>query len=160
MSNDALLRDFQASADRNVFIMMRYADTPQFRALEHTIRITLAEYGLIARLAKDACLSDDLWENIRIYMEGSTFGIAIFEEIDQRDFNPNVSLELGFMYARRRRCLLLKDKRMPRLPTDTCGKIYRDFDTYDIEVSVRDQVATWCERDLGLKKLSPKGAKH
>jgi len=160
MSNDVLLRDFQNSAARNVFIMMRYSDTPQFRVLEHTLRIALAEYGLIARLAKDACLSDDLWENIRTYMEGSTFGIAVFEEIDQRDFNPNVSLELGFMYARRRRCLLLKDKRMPRLPTDTCGKIYRDFDTYDIEVSVRDQVITWCERDLGLKKLSPDAAKQ
>lgn len=81
------------------------------------------------------------------------FGIAVFEEIDERDFNPNISLELGYMYALKRRCLLLKDSRMPRLPTDTCGKIYRDFDTYKLSNSLSKQVSDWCKRDLGLPEI-------
>jgi hypothetical protein len=88
-------------------------------------------------------------------METAQYGIAVFEEIDQRDFNPNISLELGYMYALVRRCLLLKDKRKPRLPTDTCGKIYRDFDTYDTDKSVSREVEAWCEEDLGLNRLKP-----
>lgn len=54
------------------------------------------------------------------------------------------------MYALERRCLLLKDKRMPRLPTDICGKIYKDFDTYDLKNSVESRVKDWCEKDLCL----------
>jgi len=158
MASDKLLRQLQATTSQNVFVMMRYSRTPQLLAVERAIRIALQRFGLIARLAKDANLSDDLWENIRIYMEASQYGVAVFEEIDVRDFNPNVSLELGFMYARQRRCLLLKDKRMPRLPTDTCGKIYRDFDTYDINGTVGDQVGAWCERDLGLTAVSDSAA--
>jgi hypothetical protein len=144
------IEELQSTLDRNVFVMMRYADTPQFRLIEASIRESLAQFGLIGRLAKDRALSDDLWENIRLYMTSSQYGIAVFEEIDRRDFNPNISLELGYMYALGRRCLLLKDKRMPRLPTDTCGKIYRDFDTYAADKTVSSEVAAWCEADLGL----------
>ncbi len=75
----------------------------------------------------------------------------MFEEIDRSDFNPNISLELGYALGRRR--LLLKDRRMPRLPTDTCGKIYRDFDAYDVQSSLTAQVEAWCEADLGLTRI-------
>jgi hypothetical protein len=150
---DRLLEELQTTLDRNVFVMMRYADTPQFHSIETSIRDSLARYGLIARLAKDRALSDDLWENIRLYMTWARYGIGVFEEIDRREFNPNISLELGYMYALGRRCLLLKDKRMPRLPTDMCGKIYRDFDTSASDVTVSGEVAAWCETDLGLTRI-------
>ena len=147
------VEELQATFDLNVFVMMRYSDSPQFRVLESSIRDSLGRYGLHARLARDRALSDDLWENIRLYMASSRYGIAVFEEIHHREFNPNISLELGYMYALGRRCLLLKDKKMPRLPTDTCGKIYRDFDTYDIEATALAQVTAWCEDDLGLSPI-------
>jgi hypothetical protein len=102
------IEELQRTVNRNVFVMMRYADTPQFRQIEASIRSALERYGLIARLAKDRALSDDLWENIRLYMGTARYGIAVFEEIERRDFNPNISLELGYMYALGRRCLLLK----------------------------------------------------
>jgi hypothetical protein len=151
------VEELQSSANQNVFIMMRYTDSPEFRAIETAIRTAVKRFGLIARLAKDRALSDDLWENIRIYMGTSRYGIAVFEEIDRRDFNPNVSLELGYMYALGCRCLLLKDKRMPGLPTDSCGKIYRNFDTYNANTSVSEQVSSWCEFDLGLTQMETWG---
>lgn len=149
-----LLTEIQERADSNVFVMMRYRLTAHYKAIEDAIRQSLIRYGLTARLAKDRAFSDDLWENIELYMKYSRFGIAVFEEIDEREFNPNISLELGYMYALGRRCLLLKDKRMPRLPTDTCGKIYRDFDTYDLPTSIINAVCDWCERDLCLPLVS------
>lgn len=149
-----LLDELELSFDSNVFVMMRYRRADHFKEIEDAIRQALAKYGLIARLAKDAALSDDLWENVQHYMRNCRFGIAVFEEIDEREFNPNISLELGYMYALRRRCLLLKDRRMPRLPTDTCGKIYRDFDTYELFDSLTREVSDWCKRDLRLSDHS------
>jgi hypothetical protein len=153
-SHQRFIEELQATSNRNVFVMMRYADVPQLVSIEASIRSALGEFGLIARLARDRALSDDLWDNIRLYMDTARYGIAVFEEIDRRDFNPNISLELGYMYALGRRCLLLKDTRMPRLPTDTCGKIYRDFDTYNVDTSISNQVKAWCEADLGLARAS------
>jgi hypothetical protein len=153
LNETKLASDLQNRSDRNVFIMMRYRPDAHFMRIEETLKTSLSKYGLIARLAKDCAFSDDLWENVELYMKFSRLGIAVFEEIDERTFNPNISLELGYMYGLGRRCLLLKDKRMPRLPTDTCGKIYRDFDTYDLASSISSQISDWCERDLGLSTI-------
>jgi len=153
--NEARLASLQHEFDRNVFVMMRYRPGEHFLKIEDAIRGSLARYSLIATLAKDCAFSDDLWENVQLYMKFSRLGVAVFEEIDEREFNPNISLELGYMYALGRRCLLLKDRRMPRLPTDTCGKIYRDFDTFQLPSSIEKQVGEWCERDLGLTLSTP-----
>jgi hypothetical protein len=63
--------------------------------------------------ADDKDYTGDLWENVCLYMLGCRFGVAVFEEIDQREFNPNVAFELGFMTAHGKRCPLLKDQRKP-----------------------------------------------
>lgn len=151
-TNNERAADFAAAFETNVFVMMRYRETESFLTIERVLRSALLEYGLQARLARDAAFHDDVWANIVFYMESCKYGIAIFEEIDEREFNPNISMELGFMYARGRRCLLLKDQRMPRLPTDILGKIYRDFDSYHLEPTIGSQVTNWCEKDLWLKR--------
>jgi len=104
---------------------------------------------MTAHFAKDNVYSDDLWNNVRIYMHGCKYGIAVFEEISEREFNPNLSLELGYMYASGKACLVLKDKRMPRLPNDICGKIYADFDTYDIKGTIPNCIRKWV-RSVGI----------
>jgi hypothetical protein len=147
------ISELQGDIERNVFIMMRYRSTEQFKQIEDSLRSSLAKYGLVGRLAKDRAYSDDLWENIEIYMKYSKYGIAVFEEIDEKEFNPNVSLELGYMYAIKRRCLLLKERSISRLPTDACGKLYRDFDCERIAETITREVAEWCVRDLCLSPV-------
>jgi hypothetical protein len=95
----------------------------------------------------------DLWNNICVYMMGCRFGVCVFEEIDEREFNPNVPLEFGFMRAMNRQVLLMKDMRMPKLPSDMTGKLYRQFNTYEITSTIHEQISQWAERDLGLKLL-------
>lgn len=138
--------------ERSVFVMMRYRESENYEAIEKAIVEELRAYGLAARLAKNKAYTDDLWENVRVYMYASKYGVAVFEEIDERSFNPNVSMELGFMYALGRRVLLLKDKRMPTMPTDVVGRIYRAFDTYRIAASIKRQIKEWAENDLGLTR--------
>ena len=144
------IAELDAPLPRSVFVMMRYGGTEQSAAIEQSITDTLKSYGLVARLAKDKAYSDDPWENVRVYMHASQYGIAIFEEIDQRAFNPNVAMEVGYMYALGRRLLLLKERRMPAMPTDIVGRIYRSFDSYKIPETMGREVRQWIERDLGI----------
>lgn len=141
-----------------VFVMMRYREGENHAAIEAAITSTLARFGLTARFAKDKAYSDDLWENVRIYMHTCKYGIAVFEEIDERSFNPNVAMELGYMYALSRRVLLLKDKRMPAMPTDVIGRIYRPFDTYHIADTIGQQIDAWAQKDLGLSPQTPRAS--
>ncbi len=137
----------------NVFLMMRFRPGPQYQEIHVSIRDELAQYGLKVLRADDKDYTGDLWENVALHMLGSRYGVAVFEEIDQREFNPNVALELGFMMALNKRCLLLKDQRMPRMPTDVVGKLYREFDTYKISDTINASIRRWAT-DLGLTARS------
>lgn len=137
--------------DKNVFLIMRFRAGEQYEEIVRVLRESFREYGLNVIRADDKDYTGDLWENVCLYMLGSRLAIAVFEEIDQREFNPNIALELGFMMAQNKRCLILKDQRMPRMPTDIVGKLYREFDTYNIADSIQKCVDQWA-RDIGLSK--------
>jgi hypothetical protein len=139
--------------EHNVFIAMRFRSGKQFVEIHEAVKASLAKYGLTGHRSDDKIYppDGDLWTNICVYMMGCKYGVCIFEEIDEREFNPNVPLEYGFMRAMSRQALLLKDIRMPKMPSDMTGKLYRNFDTYNITMTVHEQVGQWAERDLGLK---------
>ena len=141
-----------STASLSVFIMMRFRETPENRAIRTCIRNTLNKHKLIAQFADDLAVADTLWDNVCCYMLGCSFGIAVVEEIEERSFNPNVALELGFMLAIQKPVLVLKDKRVPNLPTDLVGRLYREFDSYNLEVTVEAVIDGWIEelRTLGL----------
>jgi hypothetical protein len=131
---------------KNVFVMMRYKQANQYQDIENTIRTSLQHRGLNCHLAKDhTFLPTDMWGNLCVYMLACDFGISVFEQIDDRDFNPNVSMETGFMLAADRPLLLLKEQRMVALPTDVCGHLYKPFDSYSIATSVTSAVSQWID---------------
>jgi hypothetical protein len=137
--------------DSNIFLMMRFRAGNQYDEIHRTLKSEFANFGLKVLRADDKDYTGDLWENVCLYMLGSKYGVAVFEEIDLREFNPNVAFELGFMTAQNNRCLLLKDQRMPKLPTDIVGKLYKEFDTYNIPKTMQASVQRWCG-DLGLSR--------
>ena len=139
--------------DKNVFIAMRFRTSKQFLEIHSAVKAGLSKYGLQGHRSDDKMYPSDgdLWTNICVYMMGCKYGVCIFEEIDDREFNPNVPLEYGFMRAMNRQTLLLKDDRMPRMPSDMTGKVHRTFDTYNITATIEETIKQWCERDLGLK---------
>ncbi|WAC53240.1 hypothetical protein [Frigoribacterium sp. SL97] len=135
---------------RNVFIMMRFGASEQMTQIHSAIVAGLAEHGMNAVRADDRDYTGELWSNIEVYLTGCQYGIAVFEDIEQRDYNPNVSLELGYLMGRGKRTLLLKEKRLPNMPSDVVHRLYKEFDGYDIENSVKREVATWITRDLRI----------
>jgi len=136
--------------DKNVFIMMRFIGTDQFTDLHRAITTTLAAHGLQGVRADDREYHPDLWSNVETYMLGCRYGIATFEDFEVRDHNPNVALELGFMRARHKRCLILKERTLPSVPTDVVGALYKVFDKFDIEPTAKAQVERWITVDIGL----------
>jgi hypothetical protein len=83
------------------------------------------------------------------------YGVAVFEDIDRLDFNPNVSLELGYMMGHRKRTLILKEQRLPNLPADVVHRLYKPFDMFAITDSVSREVRRWVEVDLGFPRITP-----
>lgn len=61
---------------------------------------------------------DDLWGNVSAPMWASNYGVAFFEDRRGRGMNHNLMVEVGAMLMAGRRCLLLKDSSIKRMPTN------------------------------------------
>jgi hypothetical protein len=131
------------------FIMMRFGSTTAHSVIVESIRSALRPLGIAAVRADDKHYHDDLWPNILTYVYGCEFGIAVFERLEQDDFNPNVSLEVGYLYGLGKPVCLLKDKTLKTLHTDLVGKLYRPFDPQDPKGTIPTELAKWL-KDKGI----------
>lgn|SRR5262249_50903888 len=89
--------------------MMRFADSVTNRKIVNNLHTALHRYGMNLLRADHKAYSESLWENVTLYMSACDLGIAVFEQLVEKDYNPNVSLELGHMLASGKKVLLLKD---------------------------------------------------
>jgi hypothetical protein len=121
---------------------------PVAGALE-AARDCCADHGLEFHLASDRAIVDDLWPNVAAHMWASRYGIAFFEDRRERGLNYNLTIEVGGMLITGRRCALLKDKSILKMPTDLVGKIYQSVDL-DSERQVRKALHGWLRGDLAL----------
>ena len=151
------LRDFLASHpfERNVFGMTRFPDEqggeepdPLAAALT-AARAACKAHGLEFHLASDRAIVDDLWANVTAHIWASRYGVAFFEDIQGHGLNYNLTIEVGSMLLAGRRCALLKDSTIERLPTDLVGKIYKPVEIGDGS-SVASALHGWLRDDLNL----------
>lgn len=131
------------------FVMMQFGRTKAHKGIVEAIRKALAPFGITALRADDKDYHEDLLPNIRTYMHGCGFGVAVFERIEAEAFNPNVSLEVGYLLAMGKPVCLLKDRTLQTLHTDLVGRLYRVFDPLDPEETIPSEVSRWLS-DRGL----------
>ena len=136
-------------AQKTAFIMMRLGATKAHDAIASAIRDVLGAHGIVALRADDHQYHDDLLPNVLTYICGCGFGIAVFERIETEEFNPNVSLEVGYMLALRKPVCLLKDQTLSVLHTDLIGKLYCRFDPQDPRSGIDARLTEWC-RSKGI----------
>jgi hypothetical protein len=140
--------------DTNVFGMTRFPDAkagtadPVGRALA-VVREACAESGLEFHLASDRAIVDNLWDNVTAHMWASRYGVAVFEDRVDRGLNHNLLIEVGAMIMSGRRCALLKDGSIEKLPTDFVGMIYKSVDL-STEDTVAETVRNWIKDDLAV----------
>lgn len=142
--------------ETNVFCMTRFPenaqDTHYLDPVSDVIpiaRTVLAQHGLRLHVASERQLDDDLFGNIAAHMWACRFGIALFEDRMQRGLNQNMLVEIGAMLATGRRCALLRDRTVKRMPTDFVGQIYKPVD-FDDRADVAAHLHAWIAEDLGL----------
>ena len=128
---------------------MQFGTTPAHSKLVEIIKATLNKYDIIGLRADDKEYMDDLYPNVKVYMHACNFGIAVFDRLTADDFNPNVSLEVGYLFGMGKNVLLLKDKTLKSLQTDLTGKLYKEFDPQDIENTLPKQIEKWLS-DKGI----------
>ena len=131
------------------FIMMQFGKTKAHNEIVKAIRIVLDSHGISGVRADDKQYHDDLFPNVMTYLYGCEFGIAVFERIEAEEFNPNVSLEIGYMFALKKPVCLLKDKTLKTLHTDLVGKLYKAFDPQDPIKTIPDKITQWLS-DKGI----------
>jgi len=125
------------------FIMMQFGKTKAHNEIVKAIRRVLNSHDISGVKADDKQYHDDLFPNVMTYLYGCGFGIAVFERIEAEKFNPNVSLEVGYMLALKKSVCLLKDRTLETLHTDLVGKLYKDFDTQDPIKTIPDKITQW-----------------
>jgi len=142
--------------ETNVFGMTRFPEAgesekgpdPVKPALE-VAREVCRLHGLQFHLASDRAINDDLWTNVAAHMWASQYGVAFFEDRRNRGLNYNLTIEVGSMLITGRRCALLKDSSIPRMPSDLVGKIYKSVDL-EKTPTISDVLHTWIRDDLNL----------
>lgn len=125
------------------FIIMKFASTSVHQQMIQDIKDVLKKYRIIGLRADDKEYLDDLFLNVKVYMHACDFGIAIYERILSDDFNPNVSLEVGYLLGMKKSVMLLKDQTLRALNTDLTGKLYKEFDTTNITESITKSIEKW-----------------
>jgi hypothetical protein len=147
--------------EESVFLMMKFPDQaamsdPQFRLLSDIsdlVNGTLSAYGLKARRADRREFTDDLWNNVCVYMLGCKYGIAILEDRVAAELNPNVALEYGFMKAMNRRVGLFRNSDFRQNRADFSGKLAKTFeigsDSTLNKASLKTAIEAWL-LDLGV----------
>lgn len=137
-------------SNKNIFLIMRFRDEPPFPEIVSSIESACAQAGINVLRADMKEYSPDLWDNVLVYLYGCGGAIAVFDQINYREFNPNVALEAGFVIATGRPLLVLKDQAIPVLPSDLSGRLYRDFNTYQPSATITPQVTKWLRDNLEM----------
>jgi hypothetical protein len=143
------LRKKYPDASKLGFLVMRYAEGKPFQQIVKSIKTTAEKHGLAIIRADENDFHAHLWENVRTLLHGCSFGIAVYERIEREEPNANVGLEVGYLMAMNKPVLLLKDKTVPELQSDLAGKLYKNFDPYDTENTIPEQLTRWLE-DSGI----------
>lgn len=146
---------FEATEDSNVFVIMRFEkQCSVLSSIENAIKNTLNDYNLNAVLARDVLLYSEIWSNIRFCMDHCRYAITVFDRTEGFNFSPNITLELGYMLALKRPCLILKDESIDTMPTDIIGRLYERFNSNNAETSVSLAVRKWLNH-LGHTRVPP-----
>lgn len=102
--------------DKVAFIMMQFGQTRAHTEITEAVRYGLAAHGIEGVRADGKRYHDFLFLNVLTYMHGCGLGMAIYERIETQTYNPNVALEVGYLFAMRKPVCLLKDRTLDTLP--------------------------------------------
>jgi hypothetical protein len=136
-------------ANKVAFIMMQFGQTRAHTEIMQAVRTGLRKHGIEGVRADDKRYHDHTFFNVLTYLHGCAMGMAIYERIETQTYNPNVALEVGYLFAMRKPVCLLKDETLAMLPADLVGHLYDPFDPQDPAGTIPALVSRWLsDKDL------------
>jgi nucleoside 2-deoxyribosyltransferase len=143
---------------KTILIMMKFSgENPEKNAklenLFNAIKHEVDKYGLNVVRAdqKKYASSNFLWDNVQVYLNGCNYGIAVMENLYSGKINPNVALEYGYMLAKGKKVLLLKEKAFKNIQADMLGQLWEEFEL-DKMGSIQRAIKQWMI-DLGMIQI-------
>lgn len=141
--------------NETVFVMMKIAgdDSAKNKKLQNlyaAIKSEVARFGFEAVRADEKFYERDLWSNVKVYLNGCNYGIAVLENLYSDEMNPNVALEYGYMAAKlenEHHVLLLKEKSYTNIQSDLNGAVWTEFEI-DRPETIKKAVRDWLQVDL------------
>jgi hypothetical protein len=127
----------------NCFLIMPFRETLIHQKIHAILKSLLSECGINLLRADDRVYSEDVLGNIEAYMYGCRFGIAVHDRVLSDNANPNVAFEVGYMLGLKKHVCLLKEQTVAALPSDLSGCLYAQFDSQNLEDSLRKSVNRW-----------------
>ena len=120
------------SFEKSVFIMTKFPEgssplDAQLRGVIEAVKASVTACGHVPRLASDFTFHPILWDNVELYLLGSSRGIAILESKYKPELNPNVAMEWGWMRGMGRRILPLVEEGFEYRRADWGGLIEHRF---------------------------------
>ena len=140
--NNSLFRKLY-EGKKTAFIIMKFSRDERFNKALDIIKSKLAEYDIVGIRADEEQFASTIWENIKVYMDNADYGIAIAESVEDQYINSNVSVEIGYMLALKKKVCLLKEKSLDKLHSDFAGIIYKEFDIDNVEESLPKALEKW-----------------
>jgi len=134
------------STHRTAFLMMRYRDSDILHRLHNATALAFQKRGIQVLRANDHWFHQSLLINLRTYLHGCGFGIAIFEQLDNEDHNPNVALEVGYLMALEKPICLFKELSLISTPSDILAQMYEVFDASNPEQSIDKASELWLRK--------------
>ncbi len=125
------------------FLMMKYENSQIQDRIVSELKEIFKSHSLELLRADEKYYSDELLANIKTYMHCCSFGVALFDRINTNYFNPNVSLEIGYIMALKKPILLLKDSTLTSLHSDLVGKLYEEFDFQNSKQTLEKVSEKW-----------------
>lgn len=133
------------------FIVMRFGDTPEHRAVRAALADVSRRSGVLLLRADHHRYHERLFDNVCVYLHGCAFAISIFEDAEGRGFNPNVALEVGYLQALKKPVLHLQSSSLQQMPTDLQGVPCCRYDPADIGETTRRTIAGWIAQQQAAK---------
>lgn len=155
---DRLFLNRHPDPGSNVFLMMRFDPGPPRGEIRRIIQGAADGLGFDVVRADDDDYTGELWGNVRVCIEHCSLGIAVFDGVGQdggSDFN--VALELGYMLALNRPCLLLREQRLGAPPAMVANRLQTWFDSFDLGSTLGPATSAWLRMQRGHRTTSPAG---
>ncbi len=133
------------------FVIMKFSKDERFNNALSTIKNVLQDYSIIGVRADEHQFARTIWENIKAYMDNADFGIAITDSVEEDYINSNVSVEIGYMLALKKKVCLLKEKSLDKLHSDFAGIIYKEFDINNVEGTIPTVLTDWMKFEKIIK---------